>query len=263
MVKLILVYRISDKGRNTIINFKNKIFLLSRLINQINFDDIYIIADNCKPDSIKKIESYSKNIYITNLGNRGSFLFALNLGAKFSDDTIVYFCEDDYYHYDNLLKYNKEIIQKLLIKFSYLSFYDHPDKYSNYILSKNSNIKYDLSEQTAIYRANDIDCDWRTSSSTTLTFICSASTINSDLLIWRIFSLGNKIPRDTLPWELITQSFVFNKFTLKNIIKLLILFIFIFIRKKRLLGVPLNGINEHLDSNVISYKHINNLIRQC
>lgn len=256
--EFILIYRISDKSRNSTINITNKINLLKKLICKLKFNQIHIIADNCRNESVNELKKIPSFLHITYLGNRNSFLYAISLVKKFRDDSIIYFCEDDYFHSNAISKYNYSTLNLMLQFFSYITFYDHPDKYSSFKGKCSNHVINGGSEKTFIKKFPIIDDLWRTTSSTTLTFLSKAATIKDDYLIWKIFTYGSNLPRDQLPWEIITQSFVPIQFKLNTIVKYLIILTFKFFKKKKYLGVPIITISEHLDQNILDLEYIKN-----
>jgi hypothetical protein len=115
----------------------------------------------------------------------GSFLELLKLveSRNFSDETMIYFLEDDYLHREGWVDV---LIEGLHIpEVSYVTLYDHGDKYFapeyQFLTSK-------------IYTTDT--CHWRTTPSTTNTYAMKFKTLKRDLEIHRKYSLGQKISAD-------------------------------------------------------------------
>ena len=92
----------------------------------------------------------------------------------FSDDTIIYILEDDYFHRDNWVNI---MLEGFEIKADYITLYDHRDKYSLPQYQKlQSNIFISKS------------CHWRTAPSTTGTFALKFKTFKKHLDIHKRYS---------------------------------------------------------------------------
>lgn len=115
----------------------------------------------------------------------GSFLRLLEHVKEraFSDETILYFLEDDYLHRPGWAEILLEGFT--LPNSDYLTLYDHRDKY----------FAKEYRKLTARLYATD-SCHWRTTPSTTNTYAMRARTLRRDEKIHRKFSLGCRITRD-------------------------------------------------------------------
>lgn len=102
-----------------------------------------------------------------------------------SDDTIIYFLEDDYLHKPG---WCKALIEGFKLGADYLSLHDHADKYRDYPDLKS---KILLSETT----------HWRTTPSTCNTFACKLKTLRQDAEIHRKYSENLKITQDWAKFE--------------------------------------------------------------
>ena len=190
-----IIYRISDTGYSKVkpkyINNEN---CLKNFCN-IFFDHIYsinIIADNCSEDTLKMIQKYIDpiNIHKTTEGSGAqTFNIALDKALKYDDEEIVYFIENDYLHKPG----SEQIIKEGLdLGASFVSLYDHPDKYID--PSRGGN-KYceGGAESTRVYLTQS--SHWKITNSTTMTFAAKVKTLREVESILRKHTTGT-YPRD-------------------------------------------------------------------
>ena len=125
-----IIYRISDAGYSKV--KPDYITNEACLANAVKvFDDCEwsIIADNVSKETSDMIEKYKSKDHIlyVNKGNgAATFNIALDEALMYDDDEIVYFIENDYLHKPG----SQEIIQEAFeLGASFVSLYDHPDKY--------------------------------------------------------------------------------------------------------------------------------------
>ena len=184
------IYRISDTGYNKVkpdyINNEN---CLKNFCN-VFFDyicGINIIADNCSESTIDMIKKYIDpiNIEKVSIGHgAGTFNLALDKALKQDDEEIIYFVENDYLHKQNSPKILKEGFE---LGASFVSLYDHPDKYIN--PSEGGNPYCDGgAEDTRVYLTNS--CHWKITNSTTMTFASKVSTLKRTEPILRKHTSG-------------------------------------------------------------------------
>jgi hypothetical protein len=101
----------------------------------------------------------------------GTFNLALDKALKWSDDEIVYFVENDYLH----KSYAPRILQEGFdLGASFISLYDHPDKYLDPSLGGNPYCEGGA-EDTRVYLTKS--CHWKITNSTTMTFASKVSTL--------------------------------------------------------------------------------------
>ena len=105
------------------------------------------------------------------LGWRHAARFAID---TFDRESILYCVEDDYLH----LKESKLVVLDGISKADYISLYDHPDKYNN----PNHPYVENGGELSRILLG--INCHWKTSNSTTMTFAVKAGTLKEDWPVW-------------------------------------------------------------------------------
>ena len=170
-----IIYRISDAGYNKVkpeyINNENCLANATK-----EFDDFIwsVIADNVSSDTNDMIQKYvTRNcILYTEKGNgAATFNLALDEALTYDDDEIVYFLENDYLHKPGSQKIIQEAFE---LGASFVSLYDHPDKYIG--PSKGGNPYCEGgAEDTRVYLTDS--CHWKITNSTTMTFAAKVSTL--------------------------------------------------------------------------------------
>lgn len=190
-----IIYRISDAGYKKVkpsyINnkncFKNFCKVFAGYIN-----NIHVLADNCSQATLNDITEHISTDQISSVSvghGAGTFNLALDKALKYSDEEIVYFVENDYLHKaesPNILK------EGFNLNFSFVSLYDHPDKYME--PSKGGN-PYCAggAENTRVYLTDS--CHWKITNSTTMTFAARVSTLKRTETILRKWTNGTH-PKD-------------------------------------------------------------------
>jgi hypothetical protein len=184
------IYRISDVGYNKIKpNYINNENCLKNFCN-IFLDYTYninIIADNCSKSTISMIKKYidPANIEEVSVGyGAGTFNLALDKALNQDDEEIIYFVENDYLHKQNSPKILKEGFE---LGASFVSLYDHPDKYINPNEGGNPYCEGGA-EDTRVYLTNS--CHWKITNSTTMTFAAKVSTLKRTEPILRKHTSG-------------------------------------------------------------------------
>ena len=137
---------------------------------------INVLANNCDEKTINELDKRDLLFLETNLNKSDSFLFCLSQVKYYSDDTIVYFVEDDYLHLPN----SKSVIQEGVKIADYISLYDDPDKYGPI---------YDHGEYSKVMRTKS--SHWRNTISTCMTFAAKAETIKKDFNLWQDSCTGD------------------------------------------------------------------------
>jgi len=179
-----IIYRISDAGHKKVkpayINNKK---CLQNALSVFSNSKWKIIADNTSEET----DSYIPSEYIqkVNQGNGAkTFNLALDYALSLPDDEIVYFLENDYLHKPNSEKILEQVFS---LNPSFVSLYDHPDKY---IEPKNGGNPHceGRSEKTRVYISNY--CHWKITNSTTMTFASKVSTLKKTESIFRKYSQG-------------------------------------------------------------------------
>lgn len=186
-----IIYRISDAGYNKVKpDYINNETCLKNFCN-VFFDyihDILIIADNCSVSTIDMINKYIDpiNIIKVSVGHgAGTFNLALDKALTYADDEIVYFVENDYLH----KPYAHRIIQEGFdLGASFVSVYDHPDKYLDPSLGGNPYCEGGA-EDTRVYLSKL--SHWKITNSTTMTFASKVSTLKRIEAILRKHTTGS------------------------------------------------------------------------
>ena len=170
-----IIYRISDAGYSKIkpeyIN--NEACLLNALDTfSTEEHDWLVIADNVSETTKQMIERYVLNIKYVSVGHgAGTFNLALDEALTYKDDEIVYFIENDYLHKPNSPKIIEEGIK---LGSSFVTLYDHPDKYLDPTQGGNPYCEGGA-EDTRVYISDS--CHWKLTNATTMTFAAKVSTL--------------------------------------------------------------------------------------
>jgi len=172
-----VIYRISDTGYNKVKpNYINNEKCLGNF-HWVFFDeddsvDILVMADNVSEATRKMIQQHHVKIEHVNVGHgAGTFNLALDKALTYDDDEIVYFVENDYLHRGESLKILKE---GFTLGASFVSLYDHPDKYLDSSQGGNPYCEGGA-EDTRVYITDS--CHWKITNSTTMTFAAKVSTL--------------------------------------------------------------------------------------
>lgn len=154
--------------------------------------NIIIVADNVTDIKLSEfIDTRLKNNITrinTSLNNAGSFKYCLQESINISNNSYIYFAEDDYLYTDKCYNALKEGLSIA----NYVTLYDHPDKYIDAINGGNPQIDGG-GEITRVVKTNNFH--WKLTNSTTLTFGCSVKVLKEDIFIWEKY-LTTSYPRD-------------------------------------------------------------------
>jgi hypothetical protein len=188
-----IIYRISDAGYNKVkpeyINNEN---CLANATKEFDGAIWSVIADNVSVDTNNMIQKYVTRdcILYTEKGNgAATFNIALDEALMYDDDEIIYFIENDYIHKPGSQKIIQEAFE---LGASFVSLYDHPDKY---ITPENGGNPYCQggAEDTRVYLTNS--CHWKITNSTTMTFAAKVKTLKLVEPILRTYTTGT-YPQD-------------------------------------------------------------------
>ena len=188
-----IIYRISDAGYNKVkpeyINNENCLANATK-----EFDDAIwsVIADNVSVDTNNMIQKYVTRdcILYTEKGNgAATFNMALDEALMYDDDEIIYFIENDYLHKPGSQKIIQEAFE---LGASFVSLYDHPDKY---ITPEDGGNPYCQggAEDTRVYLTDS--CHWKITNSTTMTFAAKVKTLKIVESTLRAYTTGT-YPQD-------------------------------------------------------------------
>lgn len=213
-MNLVKIYRISDNSNPEKIkpDYASKENCLRNFVKEFSNENLIVMCDNVTPQTHEMVKKYAleDNIYVTQNGNTGAFLtswdMAYRLTPEVEDDTIFYFVEDDYIHKEG----SKDILIEAFkdLNATYVSLYDHPDKYQN---NKDERFKWGhgkididdngIRKPGIIYNIPS-SCDlyiststhWRTVGSTTMTFATTAKNIKEDYEEMVNIHTGKRLP---------------------------------------------------------------------
>ena len=170
-----IIYRISDAGYNKLKpDYVTNEKCLANAVKEFNSKNFIVIADNVSEETYLMICKYvkSSSIIKVSVGNgAGTFNLALDKAINLDDNEIVYFIENDYLH--------KPLSQKILeesfiLGASFVSLYDHPDKYIGPNKGGNPYCEGGA-EDTRVYLTDS--SHWKITNSTTMTFAAKVSTL--------------------------------------------------------------------------------------
>jgi len=125
-----IIYRISDAGYSKVkpeyINNEN---CLKNAVDVFKDNDWLVIADNVSQETGTMIQKYvpKSDIHYALKGSGAeTFNLALDTALTYDDEEIIYFIENDYLHKPGSEKVIKEGLD---LGASFVTLYDHPDKY--------------------------------------------------------------------------------------------------------------------------------------
>ena len=183
-----LIYRISDSGYNKVKpDYITNEICLRNFVDVFLPNDFIIIADNISEDTKKMILKYIPEdcIEYVKVGHgAGTFNIALDKALTYNDDEIIYFIENDYLHTPDA----KNILEEGFdIGASFVSLYDHPDKYLSPDRGGNPYCQGGA-EDTRVYLTSN--SHWKITNSTTMTFAAKVKTLKETEKTLREFTNG-------------------------------------------------------------------------
>jgi len=184
-----IIYRISDAGYNKIKpDYIDNQKCLTNASWAFQDAEWLIIADNTSPETDAMIEEWKNDNAIVkkvSVGHgAGTFNLALDEALQYDDEEIVYFLENDYLHKPGSEKILEEGFE---LGASFISLYDHPDKYLDPSQGGNPYCEGGA-EDTRVYLTNS--CHWKITNSTTMTFASKVSTLKRVENILRKYTQG-------------------------------------------------------------------------
>lgn len=188
-----IIYRISDAGYDKVKpDYVNNEACLANATAMFRDADWLVIADNCSPETLSMIKQYQTNIDIVSVGHgAGTFNLALDKALVEDDNEIIYFIENDYLHKPNSQKVLEEGFE---IGTSFVSLYDHPDKYMCPSRGGPNHLCNGNAENTRVYLSDT--CHWKITNSTTMTFAAKVATLKRVESILRKHTTIDHCPRD-------------------------------------------------------------------
>ena len=170
-----IIYRISDAGYNKVKpNYIHNEKCLANATRIFKDADWLVIADNVSEPTENMIRKYvAEDLikYISVGHGAGTFNLALDEALSYNDNEIIYFIENDYLHKPESQKILEEGFN---LGASFVSLYDHPDKYLDPRYGGNPYCEGG-GEETRVYLTNS--CHWKITNSTTMTFAAKVSTL--------------------------------------------------------------------------------------
>jgi FkbM family methyltransferase len=191
-----IIYRTSDAGYKKIKpSYVNNLNCLQNAVNNFPPNKFHwrIIADNTSESTNTEINNIAPGVpidYVSIGHGAGTFNLALDYALTLKDDDIVYFLENDYIHRKG--SYQALITAMNYLHPSFLSLYDHPDKYMDPSIGGNPYCEGGA-EDTRVYLAGNVH--WKVTNSTTMTFAAQVKTLKKDESILREYTSGS-YPRD-------------------------------------------------------------------
>ena len=171
-----VIYRISDAGYNKVKpDYIDNEKCLKNATETFKDASWLVIADNVSEPTKKMIRKYieeDSDVEYVSVGHgAGTFNLALDEALTLDDDEIVYFIENDYLHKPGSQKLFKEAFE---LGASFVSLYDHPDKYLPPERGGNPYCQGGA-EDTRVYKTDSVH--WKITNSTTMTFASKVSTL--------------------------------------------------------------------------------------
>ncbi len=186
-----IIYRISDAGYNKVkpcyINNENCLRNALQVFPWTEHD-WSIIADNVSEATNDVIQRYipRDHIHYVSVGHgAGTFNLALDEALQYVDNEIVYFLENDYLHKQSS---DKVLQEGFDLGASFVSLYDHPDKYMEPAFGGNPYCSGGA-EDTRVYLSKS--CHWKLTNSTTMTFAAKVSTLKRTESVLRKWTKGS------------------------------------------------------------------------
>jgi len=170
-----VIYRISDSGYSKVkpVYIDNEA-CLANATKVFKDADWLVIADNVSEPTKNMIRRYVAEdlIKYVSVGHgAGTFNLALDEALQEPDWQAIYFLENDYLHKPNS---DKVILEGLKLGASFVSLYDHPDKYLPPTQGGNPYCEGGA-EDTRVYLTESTH--WKVTNSTTMTFAATVETL--------------------------------------------------------------------------------------
>ena len=172
-----IIYRISDSGYSKVkpAYINNEACLRNAIQTFPWFEhDWTILADNISEETRTMIKKYISEKFIKDVSvghGAGTFNLALDEALREPNWQSIYFLENDYLHKPN----SDKIIQEgLELGASFVSLYDHPDKYLPPTQGGNPYCEGGA-EDTRVYLTESTH--WKITNSTTMTFAATIETL--------------------------------------------------------------------------------------
>tara|TARA_R110000822_G_scaffold25944_1_gene78561 strand:+ start:715 stop:1410 length:696 start_codon:yes stop_codon:yes gene_type:complete len=182
-------YRLSNQSAG---GYKNKLthatkyHCLQNAIDVFGGDNITIIGDRLDPPTLEKVQLLKlRLIQVNNGSGSGTFRDALDRAIdENGDDEVIYLLEDDFLHLDSAAMLIEEGVNSFN---SYVTGYDHPDKYLNKEYGGNAYIESG-GEVTRLVKSEH--SHWKITNSTVMSFAASRKRLVEDRELLGDFAKG-------------------------------------------------------------------------
>lgn len=174
-----IYYRLSPNsagvGKEKIKN-ATKQYCLQNTVNVFGKNNITVIGDNLNEELQTFVEQLGIRYIPVSFGNgSGTFRYAIDLAIKENnDDEIVYLLEDDFLHLPESPMLIKEAIKSMD---TYVTLYDHPDKYIDGDKGGNPQIQ-DGGEVTKLVMTKS--SHWKLTNSTVMSWAVQVKRLKKD-----------------------------------------------------------------------------------
>jgi hypothetical protein len=184
-----IIYRISDSGYNKVKpDYINNEACLANAVKVFDDCEWSIIADNISEETNNMIQKYKSRdhiLYVNEGNGAATFNIALDEALKMNDNDTVYFLENDYLHKPD----SRVILEEgFELGASFVSLYDHPDKYLSPNEGGNPYCEGGA-EETRVYKTDSVH--WKITNSTTMTFASQVSTLRENEQVLRNHTSGS------------------------------------------------------------------------
>ena len=184
-----IIYRISDSGYNKVKpDYINNEACLANAVKVFDDCEWSIIADNISEETNNMIQKYKSRdhiLYVNEGNGAATFNIALDEALKMNDNDTVYFLENDYLHKPD----SRVILEEgFELGASFVSLYDHPDKYLSPNEGGNPYCEGGA-EETRVYKTDSVH--WKITNSTTMTFAAQISTLRENEQVLRNHTSGS------------------------------------------------------------------------
>lgn len=181
-----VLYRISDGSyKKERFEHATKKNCLENFLKHFSKEEVTLYADNVKDETFEWLQSCECELKRTNGGSSaGGFRIVFDEALKYSDDEVIYFVEDDYFHLEN----SRQILLEGLQRVDYVTLYDHIDKYIPAVVGGNKFIGEDGAEETRVFLT--AHRHWKLTNSTTMTFATTTGVLREDEFLWKEFTSG-------------------------------------------------------------------------
>ena len=184
-----IYYRLSNQNasvRKQKLPHATKEYCLKNTVSVFGLENITVVGDNLNVETEEMVNSLGvKLVKVNNGSGAGTFRSALDLAIEEnSDEEIIYLLEDDFLHKPEAA----QIIEEGVKNFNtYVTGYDHPDKYMNKHQGGNPLIEYG-GEVTRLVRTQSTH--WKITNSTVMSFAASRQRLLADKELLYKYSVG-------------------------------------------------------------------------